>query len=36
VQFEIVALEQALDARSALDRQLARAPTGLYPSGELL
>jgi len=34
VQFEIVGLEQALDARSALDRQLARAPTGLYPTGE--
>jgi allophanate hydrolase subunit 2 len=35
VQFEIVDLEQALEARVALDRQLARAPSGLYPSGEV-
>jgi allophanate hydrolase subunit 2 len=35
VQFEIVSLEQALEAREALDRQLVRAPTGLYPSGEV-
>lgn len=31
VEFEIVNLEQALEARSAVDRQLARAPSGLYP-----
>ncbi len=32
VKFEIVDLEQALEARVALDRQLARAPTGFFPS----
>ena len=35
VQFEIVDLEQALAAHVALDRQLARAPSGFYPSGGL-
>ena len=34
VQFEIVDLREALEARAALDRQLARAPSGLYPSGD--
>ncbi|MGO9343051.1 MAG: carboxyltransferase domain-containing protein [Acidimicrobiales bacterium] len=35
VQFEIVDLERALQARAALDRQLARAPSGWYPAGDL-
>ena len=35
VQFEIVDLDQALEARAALDRQLARAASGLYPTGEV-
>jgi KipI family sensor histidine kinase inhibitor len=35
VHFEIVGLEEALEARVALDRRLARAPSGLYPSGEV-
>lgn len=35
VRFEVVDLEQALSARASLDRQLARAPSGHYPSGEV-
>ena len=33
VQFDVVALDEALEARSAVDRWLARAPTGRYPAG---
>jgi KipI family sensor histidine kinase inhibitor len=33
VQFEIVDLEQAIEALKVLDRQLANAPTGIYPTG---
>jgi KipI family sensor histidine kinase inhibitor len=35
VQFELVDLDQAIWALSALDRQLAHAPTGLYPTGQV-
>jgi biotin-dependent carboxylase-like uncharacterized protein len=35
VQFEIVDLDQALEARAALDRQLARAPSGWYPARDI-
>jgi len=35
VQFEIVGLGEALQARAALDRRLARAPSGWYPAGDL-
>jgi allophanate hydrolase subunit 2 len=33
VQFELVDVDQAIEALNALDRQLAHAPTGLYPTG---
>jgi KipI family sensor histidine kinase inhibitor len=33
VRFELVDVDQAIEALSALDRQLAHAPTGLYPTG---
>jgi allophanate hydrolase subunit 2 len=33
VQFEIVDLHEAVRALEALDRQVARAPTGIYPTG---
>jgi KipI family sensor histidine kinase inhibitor len=35
VQFELVDLDQAIEALSALDRQLAHAPTGLFPTGQI-
>ena len=33
VQFELVDLDEAIDALEALDRQVAHAPTGIYPTG---
>ncbi|HTX62400.1 MAG TPA: carboxyltransferase domain-containing protein [Acidimicrobiales bacterium] len=33
IQFELVDLETAAEARSSLDRRIAHAPTGIYPSG---
>jgi len=33
VEFEIVDLDRAVEALAALDRQLAHAPTGIYPTG---
>lgn len=35
VQFEIVDLERAVEALKALDRQVANAPTGIYPTGPI-
>jgi KipI family sensor histidine kinase inhibitor len=35
ITFELVSLEEALEARSSLDRQISRAPTGYFPTGEL-
>jgi KipI family sensor histidine kinase inhibitor len=35
IRFELVSMPEARQARSALDRQIERAPTGYFPVGEL-
>lgn len=35
VQFEVVEPDQAIEARNALDRQLASAPRGIFPAGPI-
>ena len=36
VEFEIVDMDRAVEALGTLDRQLAHAPTGIYPTGPVI